>query len=323
MATELEKLREVVVGFEGTKKNAYIPISNGKVIGKSGVTIGKGLDLGQQSTESINALKDYGLSEDLAKRLREHPDLGKKFTNKTEAEATFTPLALTEEEETALNNAIVDKYKKDFYDAYEANVGRKITDDLTENQRIALISASFNLGSEGLFKNSDGTPTRFKTQLVNKQFDQAAKNLGSWGKTVNPELQYRRAAEAALFGNYIDYNDTNRLKESFVNERVDQTNADGSVTKVAGEGLKEFQNNLTYLSQGAIKEQEPQYNSMEELLQSKGVMPTSSAPPVSDTYRMEGHNKPYKQTTEPVNISTESTGFENPFLSVKNWWNSL
>ena len=67
----------------------------------------------------------------------------------------------------------------------------------------------------------------------------------------------------------------------------------------------------------------PEFNSMEELLQSKGVMSTSSAPPVSDTYRMEGHNAPYKQTTEPVNINTETTGFENPFLSVKNWWNSL
>ena len=67
----------------------------------------------------------------------------------------------------------------------------------------------------------------------------------------------------------------------------------------------------------------PEFNSMEELLQSKGVMPNSSAPPVSDTYRMEGYNAPYKQTTEPVNINTDPTGLENPFLSAKNWWNSL
>ena len=44
---------------------------------------------------------------------------------------------------------------------------------------------------------------------------------------------------------------------------------------------------------------QPQYGSMEELLQSKGVV------------------------QEPVNINQEPTGFENPFLSVKNWWNSL
>ena len=39
---------------------------------------------------------------------------------------------------------------------------------------------------------------------------------------------------------------------------------------------------------------------------------------VTPTYREEG-----MQTTEPVNINTEPTGLENPFLSVKNWWNSL
>ena len=39
---------------------------------------------------------------------------------------------------------------------------------------------------------------------------------------------------------------------------------------------------------------------------------------VTPTYRQEG-----MQATEPVNINTEPTGLENPFLSVKNWWNSL
>jgi len=37
---------------------------------------------------------------------------------------------------------------------------------------------------------------------------------------------------------------------------------------------------------------------------------------VTPTYREEG-----MQT--PVNINTEPTGLENPFLSAKNWWNSL
>lgn len=34
---------------------------------------------------------------------------------------------------------------------------------------------------------------------------------------------------------------------------------------------------------------------------------------VSDSYRQEA----------PTNIATEPTGLENPFLAVKNWWNSL
>jgi len=95
--------------------------------------------------------------------------------------------------------------------------------------------------------------------------------------------------------------------------------------KVEREGYKAFPTETADQAQAApvTPEAAPEFNSMEELLQSKGVMPTSSAPPVSDTYRMEGYNAPYKQTTEPVNINTEPTGLENPFLSVKNWWNSL
>jgi GH24 family phage-related lysozyme (muramidase) len=240
MATELEKLKDVVLKFEDTKKNAYIPFKNNTVIGKSGVTIGKGLDLGQQSTTSIDALKSYGLSEALAKRLREHPDLGKKFTGKTTAEATFTPMSLTAEEETELNKALIDKYKKDFYDAYETNVGRKITDDLTENQRIALTSASFNLGVKGLFKNKNGTDTNFKNQLINKDFNAAAKNLGTWS---NDNLKYRRAAEAALFGNYIDTTDVDKVRDSFYSNR----------TADSGAGLQAFQENLQVLENGAVR----------------------------------------------------------------------
>ena len=37
---------------------------------------------------------------------------------------------------------------------------------------------------------------------------------------------------------------------------------------------------------------------------------------VTDTYRQEGMQA-------PVNINTEPTGLENPFLAVRNWWNSL
>lgn len=37
--------------------------------------------------------------------------------------------------------------------------------------------------------------------------------------------------------------------------------------------------------------------------------------PISDT--------PYREEQMPTNIATEPTGLENPFLSVKNWWNSL
>ena len=315
MATELDKLKEVVLKFEDTKRNAYIPFEQGMVINNSGVTIGKGLDLGQQDIASINKLKDYGLSEALAKKLREYGDLGKTFTGKKKAEVTFSPLSISEAEESELNKAIIDKYKKGFEDAYEEQIGRKITDDLTENQRIALTSASFNLGPKGLFKNKDGSDTNFKTQIINKQFSEAAKNLGTWSKDSKNEngviekadnLQYRRAAEAALFGNYIDYNDVDALKTSFLNERTPELNTAGESVKAPSGGFKEFQNNLTVLENGAVKATPKPSNlppigsgstySMTPQQMESQVYPPSISdapyPEVSDRYKMELLSKP-------------------------------
>ena len=146
----------------------------------------------------------------------------------------------------------------------------------------------------------------------------------------NPELE--TALSMAWVQNNLINKDTGGLKGSTIaeNNRIVNRRNEGLEKKSAAASQY-----LKYLNEPAPKtsdqqipypvtpEAAPEFNSMEELLQSKGVMPTSSAPPVSDTYRMEGYNAPYKQTTEPVNINTEPTGLENPFLSVKNWWNSL
>ena len=282
MATELEKLKKVVLGFEGTKRNAYIPMQRGVVIGNSGVTIGKGLDLGQQNASSINALKEYGLSEDLAKKLREHPDLGKTFKGKTVEDAAFTPMSLTAEEEEQLNTSLVKKYKQSFETAYEANVGRSASQDLTENQRVALASAYFNLGN-GLFKKKDKNPnsptynqlvpTNFTNQLKENKLEDAAKNLANW---TSGATKYRRGAEAALFSNQIG--------------------TDAATTK--RDELRRMQpNNLT------------------SYVDNLKIVPVVSEDRLTPQ-QME-------QATEPVNINTEPTGLENPFLAVRNWWNSL
>lgn len=49
----------------------------------------------------------------------------------------------------------------------------------------------------------------------------------------------------------------------------------------------------------------PTFNSMEELLQNKNLVTEPQG------------------VQEPVNIDTEPTDFENPFLSVKRWWDSI
>ena len=296
MATELEKLKKVVLGFEGTKRNAYIPFNNGVVIGSSGVTIGKGLDLGQQNAASINALKSFGLSEELAKKLREHPDLGKNFKGKTRAEATFTPMALTAEEESELNESLVKKYKDSFEKAYEANVGRKASDDLSENQRIALASAYFNLGN-GLFKRKDTKegsptfgqyiPTNFTNQLKEYKFEDAAKNLGSW---TTGATKYRRGAEAALFANQVNPDNTVAKRDEFINAQPSALTSFVSGLKITPE-IKTENQQIPY--------------------------------PVTQQSQIEPARLTPQQMEQAVNINTEPTGLENPFLAVRNWWNSL
>jgi GH24 family phage-related lysozyme (muramidase) len=308
MATEFEKLKKVVLGFEGTKRNAYIPFKDGVVIGNSGVTIGKGLDLGQQNAASINALKAYGLSEELAKKLREHPDLGKSFKGKKKAEATFSPMVLTAEEEAQLNDSLVQKYKNSFEAAYEENVGRKPSEDLTENQRIALASAYFNLGN-GLFKKKDKkegsptfgqfVPTDFTNQLKEYKFEDAAKNLGGW---TDKATKYRRGAEAALFANQVDVDNTVAKRDQLNDKNPETFSSFLSNLKLTPEIKTSNQQipypvtqqgvamspadirNYTYERdvrnysgmepgiQEAMAMQEPQFMSMEDLLMDKDLM---------------------------------------------------
>lgn len=122
----------------------------------------------------------------------------------------------------------------------------------------------------------------------------------------NPELE--TALSMAWVQNNLINKNTGGLKGSTIaeNNRIVNSANEGLSKKAAAASQY-----LKYLNEPAPKtsdqqipypvtpQETPQYGSMEELLQSKGVV------------------------QEPVNINQEPTGFENPFLSVKNWWNSL
>ena len=214
MATneETKKLTNMLVAFEGTKKTSYVPTRtvtrNGKkvkeVIGRSGVTIGKGLDLGAQNKASINAL---GLSDALANKLKNSSYLGKK--GQAALDAHTAALSLTAEEEKELNEKLVSKYADDFTLDYIEKVGRDPA-ELTENQRLALTSAYFNLG-RGLFG------PQLTQQLKDKDYSAAAKNLMNWHSEsdANKGLNNRRGAEAFLFSNYIGAEDVGQTRDMF------------------------------------------------------------------------------------------------------------
>jgi hypothetical protein len=93
--------------LEGKLRSGYVPCKNGEPLGASGVTIGTGIDLGQQSEAS---LASWELPAVLADKLR--PYLGLKKTDAVNFLKSH-PLELSDIEVTDLDRAVHEKYIKE------------------------------------------------------------------------------------------------------------------------------------------------------------------------------------------------------------------
>lgn len=89
--------------LEGFSSRGYVPFANGRPIGRSGVTIGPGIDLGQTR---IKALKQMGLSDNLIRKLSAYVGLQKWEAYNF---ALRNPLTLTPDELRELEEA----YRRD------------------------------------------------------------------------------------------------------------------------------------------------------------------------------------------------------------------
>jgi hypothetical protein len=96
---------EVLARFEGKAIiRGYVPCKNGVPLGASGVTIGTGLDLGQQTGEGLRAMKvPAGVMEKLA------PYIGLQKQAALD-KLRELPLTLTADEVSALDKAVHEKY---------------------------------------------------------------------------------------------------------------------------------------------------------------------------------------------------------------------
>ena len=167
------------------KTKAYIPkYKSGKVIGISGVTIGRGVDLGQHSTDT---LKDAGFTDALINRFK--PYLGLKQENAKKALAK-KPLSISSEEAKFISDQML-QYKIDEYDrifkslkdvpdprikavlAAEHFAGRLGTEDYKKFRK-TLVDTNYNLEQAykvGVFQNPD---------IQGSVYKNAARNLLSW-----------------------------------------------------------------------------------------------------------------------------------------------
>lgn len=121
---------------------AYDPALYGPVIGVSGVTVGTGLDLGQQGTDDLRRM---GVSAALSARLS--PYLGKRRMDAV-AVLAAAPLTLTDAECDALDEAAHTDYIARAARLYDAEADQPFTSCPKEAQAV-IVSLFYQLGAGG------------------------------------------------------------------------------------------------------------------------------------------------------------------------------
>lgn len=117
MSIDTPFITEVLGRFEGKGvTRGYVPCRNGEPIGASGVTIATGLDLGQQTRASLEAM---GIPAELVNRFTQYLGARKK-------EALYilahSPLVLTREEVETVDRCVHDYYIKNTEQRFDGKV---------------------------------------------------------------------------------------------------------------------------------------------------------------------------------------------------------
>lgn len=175
----LKTLKVVLRAEEGFTPKAYIPTRGGKAIGKSGVTIGQGFDIGQFSSSE---LKRMGIGGSLLNKIS--PYLGITGTV-AQRKLRAAPLELSLEEVETLDNAVLaSKYKtiNNIVSGIEKQSGRKLSKD----QQVALGSMAFQGITPSSFPNS------FKAFIAG-DLEAARKGFlnSKWARKQTPERAQR------------------------------------------------------------------------------------------------------------------------------------
>lgn len=166
MPIHYDVISDILARFEGVMCNGYVPCQKknffghgnaadfGAPIGASGVTIGAGLDLGQQDDA---ALERMGLSADLRRLFA--PYLGKKRMAAMQALAA-APLSVSESQCTALNRAVHTDYIRRAAALHDRHAAQAFADIPAQAQAV-LVSLFYQLGSPFPAEGHPGYPTVF------------------------------------------------------------------------------------------------------------------------------------------------------------------
>ena len=169
--------------FDGHDKAADC----GEPVGQSGVTIGAGLDLGQQGEADLRRM---GLERELIDLFR--PYLGKKRVSAMQALAA-APLTITESQCDAVNRAVHTDYIRRAADLYDRNTGGLPFAELPQESQAVIVSLFYQLGSPFPSKSHTGYPVLYG-YLCRGYWQAAALEL----KTGFKKYIYRRHQEGEL-----------------------------------------------------------------------------------------------------------------------------
>jgi len=177
---------QIIADLEGgSRRVAYVPQDKKGVIGKSGVTVGKGIDLGQRNRAEIEAL-------DIPKclKIRLQPYCGHK---KEEAVAFLksNPLHLTEQECEALNLAVTNQDTNRLVSKFNT-FSKQPFDSIPWQAQTVLASLAWNFGP-----NLDIAIPSLFTLAIKGDWQGLAKKLESF-QGVQAQLVKRRKKEAEI-----------------------------------------------------------------------------------------------------------------------------
>lgn len=129
-----------IMKVEGYRRELYVPNNKGVVIGKSGATVGIGVDIGQHNeNEFISA----GIPKSIRDKIR--PFFNLKGQAALEA-LKKNPVELTDDEAKLLSKLIIDRKIKQVQELYDKESKLKFF-DIPANIQTVLVSISYQYGS--------------------------------------------------------------------------------------------------------------------------------------------------------------------------------
>jgi hypothetical protein len=172
--------------LEGFTPIGYVPMDGGKPLGKSGVTVGGGIDLGQWSEAQLRAHRVPDRILDLTR-----PYLGVTGHDAVDLLA-HRPLNMTSEDARMLTGCIRGDILDDLVRRYDAASGRPFK-FLPQQAQTVITSVAFQYGNL-----ATETPN-FWRQVVARDWKAAHANLMNFGDAYRT----RRRKEAALLKDIV------------------------------------------------------------------------------------------------------------------------